>query len=152
MCFIKCFARSNAHNSCKVVARHYLGGFHRPVCSVMPFGLVHWGFWACERVVGGGEGRREEALQCLRYEEIILQKCHTFHLATLKPSHAVSLCVSFLWKSLFISFILVSFLDLLEMDPGDFEMKAHWHEESEQRMPPRERSHWEVSVSAREFS
>ena len=27
-CCTECFAHSNAHNSCKVLAKHYLGGFH----------------------------------------------------------------------------------------------------------------------------
>lgn len=38
------------------------------------------------------------------------------------------------------------------MDPGNFGIKANWQEENKQRLPPCERSHWEVSVSAREFT
>lgn len=112
----------------------------------MPFRLVHWGV----RPEKGGSERGSSSVPQV-WENSTAEMSHLSPYC-FKPSHAVRLWVSFSWQFLFFSFILVSFPDLLEMDPGDFGIKSGWHEESKQRVPPCERSHWEVSASAREFS
>lgn len=59
ICCIKCFAPSNAHNSCKVVAKYSLPGWIPQICwfcnAFWPCSLGFLGMRVSECVVGGRE-------------------------------------------------------------------------------------------------